>query len=307
MKRFDLNLDLTSVIAILGAGVLLPVLLSTAVGIVAISLAEDTAGIVTGILVTCFTVTAAGCVLLALVFAGRKARLARQQADFIANISHELRTPLSAITLYAQTLQSGKLKDNPQKASQCIATILREASWLDAMIDRILTWRASSKDMLELNMKTASVEDALRHAIERFQSMVPSDEITLSSKIDTSLKVQHDAKALNAVVLNLLTNAYKYTDGHKKISVNASDNGDSVIIEVKDNGIGMTALQAKGIFQPFQRIGHPERGGTAGVGLGLAIARHLIDQHHGTISVKSEHNKGSSFIITLPAHGDTND
>lgn len=301
MKRFDLNLNLTSVIVIIGAGVLLPVLLSTAVGIVAISLAEDKLAIVTGILIICFTVTAAGCGLLALVFAGRKARLARQQADFVANISHEFRTPLSAIKLYAQTLQSGKLADDPEQTSRCLATILRETEWLDVMIDRMLTWRASSIDMLELNMENSSVSNSVRGALERFASMVPPDEVTLSESIESSLCVRHDAKALNAVVLNLLTNAYKYTEGHKDISVHVRDEGSHVAIEIKDNGVGLTPHQVKSIFRPFYRVKRSDRRGKSGVGLGLAIARHLIDQHNGTISVTSRPDEGSVFTITLPA------
>ena len=301
MKRFNLNLNLTSVIVIIAAGVLLPVMLSTAVGIVAILMAEDTGGIVTGVLIISFTVTAAGCSLLALVFTGRKARLARQQADFIANISHEFRTPLSAIRLYAQTLQSGKLADDPEQVSRCIATILRETTWLDVMIDRMLTWRASSKDMMELNMETKSVSEAVYGAIDRFNTMVPPNELVIASSIETQLYVQHDAKALNAVVLNLLTNAYKYTGRQKQISVSAQDRDNHVIIEVKDNGIGLTTAEAKRIFEPFYRAERRDRGETGGVGLGLAIARHLIYQHNGTISVSSRQDEGSSFTISLPA------
>jgi two-component system phosphate regulon sensor histidine kinase PhoR len=285
----------------IAAGVLLPVLLSTAVGIVAIALAEDTGGIVTGVLVISFTVTAAGCGLLALVFTGKKARLARQQADFVANISHEFRTPLSAIRLYAQTLQSGRLAGNPEEISRCIATILRETTWLDVMIDRILTWRASSKDMMKLNMKTQPVATAVHDAISRFNSMVPDDELTLSSSIKTKLDVQHDAKALNAVVLNLLTNAYKYTGSAKEISVSVKDINNHVIIEVSDNGVGLTASEMKHVFQPFYRAQPKDGSDTGGVGLGLAIARRLIGEHNGTISVTSEKDKGSCFTISLPA------
>ena len=300
MKRFNQNLNLTSVIVIIAVGVLLPVMLSTAVGIVAIALAKDTGGIIMGVLIISFTVTAAGCGLLALVFTGKKARLVRQQADFVANISHEFRTPLSAIRLYAQTLQSGKVADDPEQTSLCIATILRETTWLDVMIDRILTWRASSRDMMKLNMEVQSVADAVYGAIERFKSMVPFDEFVLTASIETQYCVKHDVKALNAVVLNLLTNAYKYTGSEKHISVRAQDRDSHVIIEVKDNGIGLTAAEAKRIFQPFYRA---ERRGveeTGGVGLGLSIARHLTSQHKGTISVSSQKDEGCSFTIILP-------
>ena len=301
MKRVRLNLDLTSVIVMIAAGVLLPVLLSTAVGIVALVAAENTTGIVTGVLIISFTVTAAGCGLLALVFAGRKARLARQQADFIANISHELRTPLSAIRLYAHTLHSGKLRDDPEETERCIATILRETSWLDVMIERVLTWRASSKDMMELSMKTRPVAKAVRGAMDRFSSLVPPGEVSLSCAIETSQCVKHDAEALSAVVLNLLTNAYKYTGSRKEIAVGVADRAGQVVIEVKDNGIGLSPVEARHIFKPYYRVERGDTSRTGGIGLGLAIARKLVVRHGGSISVSSEKHKGASFIISLPA------
>lgn len=301
MKRFKLNLNLTSVIVILAAGVLLPVMLSTAVGIVSIVLADDADGIITGVLVISFAVTAAGSGLLALVFTGKKARLARQQADFIANVSHELRTPLSAIRLYAQTLETGRLADDPEQTAHCIATIVRETTWLDTLIDRLLTWRATSKDMLELSLETRPVADAVSGAVTRFNSMVSPEELTLTVSLETRLCVRHDAMALNAVILNLLMNAYKYTGAQKQIRVSAQDRDSQVIIEVEDNGIGLSAIEAKRIFRPFYRAPRKDKGETGGVGLGLAIAWNLIGQHNGTLSVSSRQGEGSSFTISLPA------
>ena len=305
MKCYRVNLNLTSVIVILAAGVLVPVMLSAAAGIVAIALSKDTAVIITGVLIISFTATAAGCGLLALVFAGRKARIASQQADFIANISHELRTPLSAIKLYAQTLESGKLTDDPEQAARCVATILRETAWLDVMIDRLLTWRVASKDMLQLSMEMRPVTDAVHGAIDRFNSMVAPDKMTLSVSMETQLCVRHDAKALNAVVLNLLMNAYKYTGTQKQIHVSVKDRDNHVIIEVEDNGIGLTAADARRIFQPFYRAAPGDKRETGGIGLGLAIAWHLIEQHRGSLSVSSQPGKGSTFTITLPAEEST--
>ena len=128
MKRLNLNLDLTVVIVLIAVGVLLPVMLATASGIVAIVIAKDAGSIVTGVLVISFAVAAAGSGIIAVVLTGKKARLARLQADFVANISHEFRTPLSAIRLYAQTLQSGDLSDDPEK------TIMELAAGLGAVL-----------------------------------------------------------------------------------------------------------------------------------------------------------------------------
>ncbi len=306
MKRSHLNLhlNLTSVIVIIAVGVLLPVLLSSAAGIVALVFAKDAGGIVTGILVISFAATAAGCGLTAVVLTGRKARLARLQSDFVANVSHEFRTPLSAIRLYAQTLQSDKLKGDPEKAAQCIATILRETEWLDVMIDRILTWRASSRDRMPLDMNVATVTGAVEGAVEQFKSMIPPVEWSLTASIESRLKVKHDARALNGIVLNLLTNAHKYSGGDKQIRVIVHDDQSEVVIQVEDNGIGLSEKDACKIFEPFYRA-EGEDVGSSGVGLGLAIVHYLVKRHEGTIAVKSSKGKGTIFTIRLPAEIET--
>lgn len=303
MKRFHLNLNLTAVITLIAVGVLLPVLLATAVGIVALVLARDVSGIVTGVLVISFAVAAAGSALVTVVLTGRKARLARRQSDFVANVSHELRTPLSVIKLYAQTLQSGKIAADPEQMAQSLSIILRETEWLDALIDRVLTWRASSKDMMVLDLQSAPVAQAVSDAVDRFRSMVAPESLMLSVSIDSRQAVLHDVGALNAVVLNLLTNAYKYTGEEKRIDVRARDDEDRVLIEVEDNGCGMTSAAVKHVFKAFYRAETPDGDNPSGVGLGLAIARHLVDLHKGRISVRSEKGQGSLFTIELPVAG----
>tara|TARA_R110002096_G_scaffold206192_3_gene392309 strand:+ start:4696 stop:5577 length:882 start_codon:yes stop_codon:yes gene_type:complete len=285
----------------LAVGVLLPVLLSTAVGIVALVLAKDTGGIVTGVLVISFAVATIGSALVALVLTGHKARLARSQADFVANVSHEFRTPLSAIRLYAQTLQSGKLADDPEQTANCLATILRETEWLDVMVDRVLTWRASSKGMMPLNLECRPVTCVVDKALERFRGMIAPGEVTLTSETESHTNVEHDEHALHTVVLNLITNAYKYTGKEKEIRVSVRDLEDEVIIEVTDNGIGISAQDQRRIFQPFYRAKDEHREGASGTGLGLAIAHNLVSRHKGTITVESEVGKGTTFSIHLPA------
>ncbi len=304
MKRLHLNLNLTGIIVLIAVGVLLPVMLVTAAGIVALVIADDAGGIVTGVLVISFAVTAAGCALITVVLTSRKARLARRQADFVANVSHEFRTPLSAIRLYTQTLQSGKLADDPARVDKCLATILRETEWLDMMVDQVLTWRASSRDMLALKMETRPVVHAVNEAVERFRSMTEADELVLETEIDSRQPVAHDAHALHAVVLNLLTNAAKYSGAEKRIVVRVRDEGTSVVIEVEDNGMGLTPGEAHRAFQPFYRGERPDGSQLSGVGLGLAIAKHLVELHGGQLGVESEKGRGATFSVRLPVAED---
>lgn len=301
MQRPRLNLNLTGIIVLIAAGVLVPVMLATAVGIVAIVLARDAGGIVMGVLVISFAVTAAGSALITVLLTRRKARLARRQADFLANISHEFRTPLSAIRLYAQTLQSGGTAGNDALTAECIATILRETEWLDVMIEQVLTWRASSRDMMPLHFEIRSVAEAVNDAVRRFRAMAEPGELTFTATIETRLEVRHDGRAISAVVLNLLTNAAKYTGRDKRIEVRARDADDTVVIDVEDNGIGLNPVEARHIFQPFYRAQRVDGSDVSGVGLGLAIAQHLVQRHGGTLTVASEKGRGSTFTVRLPA------
>ena len=169
------------------------------------------------------------------------------------------------------------------------------------MIDRVLTWRASSRDMLPLRMQTRPVTQAVDEAVRRFTEMIGPEEVDFSSTTDSRLKVRHDAKALNAVVLNLLINAYKYTGANKRIELSVRDEGNQVLIAVRDNGRGMGRAELKRVFQPFYRAEPTDGGQTGGVGLGLPIARYLIGRHEGGIDVQSEKGRGATFTISLPA------
>jgi two-component system phosphate regulon sensor histidine kinase PhoR len=305
MKHLNLNLKLTSVMILIAAGVLLPVLLATATGIITLVIARDAGGIITGVLVISFAVTALGSALVTVVLTGRKARLARLQADFIANVSHEFRTPLSAIRLYTQTLQREQTCSDEKQRAECLATILRETNRLDMMIERVLTWRGASKDMMPLNPVVAPITATIRDALDRFKSMTPPETVTLTTELSSRSRVFHDPESIHSAVLNLLTNAYKYTGDDKRIHVTVKDHDQNVLITVRDNGIGMSPSQMKRIFQPFYRATDSDVHTSGGVGLGLAIANYQIKQHHGSLTVQSEKGRGSCFTITLPVTTET--
>ncbi len=297
MSRLRLKLDLTSILILLTFGVLLPVLLSAAVGIVALVVTGTTSGIVIGVLVICFTAAAAGSAVAAAVLTARKARLARLQSDFIANVTHELKTPLSSIRLHAQTLQSGLLADDARQTAACLDTIRRETEWLDTMLDKVLTWRAAAGDMWPMTWRIQPLSAAVRAAIARFRTLIPDGEVDLVFTDRGRNAVRHDPDALEAVVLNLLTNAdNKNTGPDKRIEVTIRDEGEMAVITVCDNGPGFPRGAEKRIFQPFYRA--TDDGG--GVGLGLAIARHVVDRHGGTIRAANEEAGGARFTIELP-------
>ena len=307
LRKLGPNLSLTGVIVTLAVGVILPVILSTSVGIVSIALGERTNNLVVGVLVICFAVASIGGAVTATVLLGRKARIARLQADFLANVSHELRTPLSAIRMYAQTLQTRRLQEEPQKIEACLATIVRETEWLETMVERVLTWRSAAKDRRGLERWGASCAGAVDMALERFSLLIAPGEGDRAPEVATSAPVAHDANGIVAVMLNLLINAYKYTGEDKKIAVRAFDQGSEVVLEVEDNGIGIPPVDRRRIFEPFFRVDDRLSGMSSGAGLGLAITKAIVKTHRGQIAVESTEGRGTCMTVRLPVASSESD
>jgi len=300
LKNLGPNLSLTAVIVTLAVGVILPVILSTSVGIVSIALGEKANNLVIGILVICFAAASIGGAVTATVLLGRKARTARLQSDFLANVSHELRTPLTAIRMYAQMLQTGRLREDPQKVEESLDTIVRETEWLETMIDQALTWRSAAKDRVVLELHIEPIAGAVERALDRFSLLTAPGEVELTAEVTTTAPLAHDSNGIVTVLLNLLINAYKYTGEDKRITVRTFDRGDEVVLEVEDNGIGIPAKDRRRVFEPFFRTDDRLRAKSSGAGLGLAITKALVIAHGGTIEAQPRQGQGTRMTVRLP-------
>ncbi len=300
IERMRRRQSLRGILVLLTVGVLLPVLLSTAVGIISLVLGRRSDPLVVAVLVISFTAAALGGVIAVTVLLGRRARTVREQADLLANVSHEFRTPLTVIQMYAQTLLMNRLKGDPERTKQFLETIIREAKWLEAMGDRVLTWRAVAMDRDLLEMHTAPLRAAVEDAIERFQMMVDPQRLDFTATLESTAPVRHDSNAISTLVLNLLINAYKYTKEEKKIAIRTCDTDGLTEIKVTDNGVGIPRGEVKRIFEPFYRSDENLSSRSSGTGLGLAIVKYLTLAHSGEISVDSQVGRGSSFLVKLP-------
>jgi len=300
VERLQRNLKLRGAIIVLSVGVLLPVVLSTSVGIVALVVGKTSETLIFGVLIISFTSAAVGGAVIVTVLLGRRAHTARLQADLLANITHELRTPLSAIRMYAQTLEMGLINEDPESTQKCVDTIIRETEWLETMIERVLTWRSLAKDMDDLDLVREPVTAVAKEAATRFDRMMAPGEVDFKAQINSTMPVIHDRRALASIILNLLINAHKYTGEEKAITLSVKDEEDSVLISVKDNGIGISKRDISRIFDPFYRADTRYRCRAPGAGLGLAIVNHLVLAHKGFMSVDSKEGEGSLFSVFLP-------
>jgi signal transduction histidine kinase len=229
----------------------------------------------------------------------RAYKLSRLKTDFVANISHELRTPLTSVRLFAETLREGRA-ESPEEVRECVALLSAEADRLSRMVERLLDWSRLESGRAALELEKTDVPALLEHIDEAYRAQqLPA---TYKTEMDAQLPpVNVDRDAMAQVVLNLLTNAVKYTGDDKRIRVRARRAGRNVAIEVEDNGPGVRPHDRKRIFDRFYRGDDLLSRKTEGTGLGLAIAKKIVELHGGHIELDSKVGEGSIFRVVLPA------
>ena len=243
--------------------------------------------------------------LLAATAAAERAEAAaidanRAKDDFIAVVSHELRTPLNTIRLWARMLRNEKLP--PKDREEGIQMIERAAVAQQQVIDDLFDVSRIASGKLRLAMRESRLADAIRGAIDAVQPVAASRGIVLTANISSDIGiVRADPGRIQQVVWNLLSNAVKFTPAGGKVRVAAQRSGSSVIIEVADTGIG---IRPEFLGRVFDRFRQAEVGTTrahGGLGLGLSIAKQLVELHEGTIRAASDgEGKGATFTIELP-------
>jgi signal transduction histidine kinase len=229
----------------------------------------------------------------------RAYKLSRLKTDFVANISHELRTPLTSVRLFAETLREGRA-EGPEEVKECVAMLSSEADRLSRMVEKLLDWSRLEAGRADLELERTQVPALLDRIGEAYRAQqLPA---TYETKVEAQLPaVNVDPDAMAQVVLNLLTNAVKYTGGDKRIRVHARRAGRNVAIEVEDNGPGVRPHDRKRIFERFYRGDNLLSRQTEGTGLGLAIAKKIVELHGGRIELDSKVGEGSTFRVILPA------
>ena len=223
------------------------------------------------------------------------------KSDFMATMSHELRTPLTSVIGYSDMLLSGVTGELTEKQSQFVDSILKNGEHLLNLINDVLDLTKIEAGKLELNLEPVDLRSALLGVLPIVKPRAADKRIKISTFLPTDLPpVQADAAKLNQVLLNLLTNAIKYTHESGSVSVEARPKEDHVEIWVSDTGIGISQEDIDKVFQRFTQVDSSASRSQGGTGLGLAITKELVELHGGAIKVVSKLGRGSSFIFTLP-------
>jgi signal transduction histidine kinase len=236
----------------------------------------------------------------------QSARRAAEQTSalkdqFLMTVSHELRTPLTVISGWARMLLDGGLSDTRREAA--LKTIERNADAQTRLIEDLLDVSGVISGKLHLEMRIVSLSEVIHNAAESMRPAADAKHVQLLTSFDSSVGViLGDAGRLQQIVWNLLSNAVKFTPKGGRVELSVTRQGDEVEIVVADTGVGIAPQFMPHVFERFRQEDVGTKRRYSGLGLGLAIVRHLVELHGGTVVAESEgQGRGATFRVRLPA------
>jgi signal transduction histidine kinase len=259
------------------------------------------------------TVLSLAILLIAMWFLVRVARyevaLAKLKANFVADVSHELKTPLALIRMFGETLQSGRVASE-EKRNEYYEIITREATRLTNLINNILDFARIEAGKKQYTMQPTDIAAVVRQTYQTYAPQLDHAQFEHHFSADADLPwVDADADAISQAVLNLISNAQKYSDDEPYIAIDVTKDTrrgrHGVLISVHDRGLGIRPEDRARLAEGFFRADDDRVRERAGTGLGLALVRHIVHAHGGSLQVESRLVKGSTFRIFLPERGDS--
>lgn len=223
-------------------------------------------------------------------------KIAEVKTDFINNISHEFKTPLATLALATGILKEGI---NNNESAETITIIDRQNKRLQKLLEQVLD-NSLTHNEIRLNKKDVMAEEFIASVLNDFtlSSQDKDIELTTNLKLDNRI-ISIDPFYLTTALLNMLDNAVKYNAGKIELNFSATI-GETILITLEDNGIGVSVNDQKNLFEKFYRVGNKNVHEIKGLGLGLFYTDQIVKTHGGTIKLESKEGKGSTFIIELP-------
>lgn len=223
----------------------------------------------------------------------------RLRRDLVANVSHELRTPIAALQVHLENLVDGVEQADPET----LRTMLQQTVRLGRLVQQLLDLSRLEAGVVPLDVRSFDVSSMLRGAVN--ETRLSRSNATIHVDVDpVDLRLVGDSERLHQVIANLVENALRYSPRDGRVDVKAHRAGDEVVFEVMDEGPGIGAGEAERVFERFYRADAARSSQHGGAGLGLAIARWVVDLHGGAIRAEPREPHGCRMVVALPGAGD---
>ncbi len=230
----------------------------------------------------------------------REVGTAEMRSQFVASVSHELKTPLTAIRMYTEAMQMEEDLDRETRR-EYLNTILKESERLSRLVGNVLDFAKIEQGRKTYNIRPVMLHEVVEASVRAVEHPLRQSGFQLDLCVDrTPLPVPADGDAIEQAILNLLSNAMKYSGESRRIGLYLSRENSDAVIRVVDHGVGIPRKEQSRIFERFYRIPSPENRQMPGTGLGLTLVQHIARAHGGSVGVESKPGEGSAFSIRLP-------
>jgi two-component system sensor histidine kinase VicK len=227
-------------------------------------------------------------------------KIDKLQKEFVANVSHELKTPITTIKSYTETLLDGALEER-QIAEDFLTVINSESDRMARLVSDLLRLSRMDYSQTKWKKENLSLSDMVSQVLKKLQIQIKNKNIHLQlGQIPEDMHILFDRDGFEQILLNVAGNAVKYTPENGNVYISAYRENKNIVVSIKDDGIGIPLEDQSRVFERFYRVDKARTRDMGGTGLGLSIAKQIADAHDSTIAVRSEINKGTEMIITIP-------
>ncbi|MCM1149435.1 MAG: cell wall metabolism sensor histidine kinase WalK [Butyricicoccus sp.] len=228
--------------------------------------------------------------------------------NFVANVSHELRTPITSIRSYAETLYDSQGMVDEETQRQFLGVIVNESDRMAKIVGDLLTLSRFDAGSIDFTFQTFSFEKSVKdvYSAQLLEAQRRHHEFSLEFKSPID-EIRGDRTRIEQVLINMVSNAIKYTHDGGRIRMTAGQDGNEVWCTVRDNGIGIPKEDLEHIFERFYRVDKARSRESGGTGLGLSIAYEIVERHNGRFETSSQRGRGTSITLILPVEGPSNE
>ena len=227
-------------------------------------------------------------------------KLDEMRKEFVADVSHELKTPITSIIGYADTLQDGEYDEETTK--KFLNVISQEGRRMSNLVSDLLTLSRYDTNKVQKEVTEFDLGELAKKCQEKLRIEIEKKKQNVECYVTADVPpIKADKAGIERVILNVLSNAIKYTEEHGSIKIYVGFVYNDAYIKIIDNGIGIPKEDLERIFERFYRVDKARTREMGGTGLGLSIAKEIIEQNNGSIDIKSEYGKGTEVVIRIPA------